>query len=90
MVKKLKCWKKVRDRKVGNNVSIVYSKGKESVELFKDSMWGKTDNMNVIVRNIDQESLESSWGKTKLVEHAKTKKEALKFAKSYMKKHDKC
>ncbi|MEK6883817.1 MAG: hypothetical protein AABY22_29580, partial [Nanoarchaeota archaeon] len=46
----------------------IYSKkGKENLELFKDSLWGKTDNMNVIVRNPKKHSYESVLGKTKLV-----------------------
>ena len=90
MAKKLKCWRKVRDRKVGNNISIAYKKDKEVLELFRDSLWGKTDNMNVIVYNTDQKSLESAWGKAKLVKHMGTKKQALEFAHTYMKKHDVC
>ena len=87
---KLECWKKVRNRKFGNNISIVYSKGSENLELFKDSMWGKTDNMNVLVRNTDEKSLEDSWGKPKLVKHMKTKSQAINFANEYMETHDKC
>ncbi len=87
MAKKLKCWKKVRDRKVGNNISIIYSKNGKSLELFRDSMWGKTDNMNVIVRDFKQKSFESALGKDILVKHMGTKTQATKFAESYMTKH---
>lgn len=77
-------WKKVRDRKYGNNISVVYKKGNKSLELFRDEMWGRTSNMNVIVRDKSKKSLESTLGKAILTKHMGTKAEAERFAKKYM------
>jgi len=80
-------WKKAQDRKIGNNISIIYVKKNLSLELFRDSMWGDTDNMNVIVRDKNQSSYESALGKSIEVERASTRREAMNFAMKYMRTH---
>lgn len=47
---KIKGWTKIRDRKLGRNISIIYQNGNHTLELFKDAMWGNATNMNVILR----------------------------------------
>lgn len=85
----LKDWKKIKNTRFGRNVSIIYKNKQKglSLELFRDSTWGKTDNMNVIISDVNQESLESSLGKPILVKHFSMESQAIHFAKEYMRKN---
>lgn len=86
----IKDWKRTRSRRIGNNISIIYKKkrGGLSLELFRDSTWGKnTDNMNVIIRDKNQKSLMSSLGKTILVKYFDMESQATHFAKEYMERN---
>lgn len=85
----LKDWKKTKTRRIGNNISIIYINKKEglSLELFRDATWGNIDNMNVIVRDKNIKSYESSLGKAISVKYFGSESEAKYFAKSYMRKH---
>lgn len=77
-------WSMVRSRRAGGNVSIMFRRKNITLELFRDSTWGKTDNMNVIIRDKNKESLTSSLGSTILVKRLGTEAQATKFAKRYM------
>ena len=79
-------WKKIKSRKIGNNISIIYKKENLTLELFRDALW-RNQNMNVIVRDSSIESYESSLGKDILVEYFDSKQEALDFAKDYMREN---
>lgn len=79
-------WEKIRDRKIAGNISILYEKGDTTLELFRDSYWGKKSSMNVIVRDSKIPSY-SLLGKSIDVYHAETMKEAKDWAKEYMKNH---
>lgn len=74
----LKDWKKLR--------SNLWLKGTKSVEIFQDVSW-RSDNANVIVRDKRKGSYESSLGKTLLVKYFDKKSQAIRFAKTYMRKH---
>jgi len=82
-------WKRIRNRRLGNNISIIYKNKKYglSLELFRDSTWGKTDNMNVIVRDINEKSFESNLGKPILTKHFGSESQAKYFAKNYMRRN---
>lgn len=82
----LKDWKKAKSRKVGDNISIIYVKENISLELFRDALW-HNQNMNVIIRDKEQKSLESNLGKEILVKYFKSKSEAKEFANQYMRLH---
>ena len=77
-------WKKIRDSRIGNNITIIHKKKNLTLELFRDSQWGKGDNMNVIVRDSNKESYESSLGKSILVKHFNNESQALWYVKEYM------
>ncbi len=81
-------WRKITDRKIGGNVSIIYQRKNITLELFRDSMWGKTENMNVIVRDKNLKGM-SSLGRGISVKHFSNKKQALKYAEDWMKKNPK-
>lgn len=83
----LKDWKIIQNKHIGNDISIIYKNKNLTLELFKDSAWGKTNNMNVIIRDKNIESYASSLGKSIEVERKGSKAEALNFAKSYMRSH---
>ena len=83
----LKDWKKSRSRRIGNNISIIYVNKNLSLELFRDSQWGKTHSMNVIIKDKNIETLESALGKTILVKYFGNESKARYFAKEYMRKH---
>jgi len=82
-------WRLTENRRIGNNVSIIFKKGNLSLQLFKDAMWGNTTNMNVIIYDANQKSIMSALGKLDLrsihTEYLNTEKEAFDFAESYMK-----
>lgn len=80
-------WRKVRSNIFGNNISVIYKKGFFTLEFFKDSYWGKTDNMNIIVRDSRIKSLMSRYGRDVHVEYLGSHSEAVKFATDWMRKH---
>ena len=83
MTKKLKCWKKTL-----NETNLVHFYNKKNRKRLRLE--------SVFINNAPNEwqirSGGFSFGKTgKVIKHSiKTKSQALKFAKSYMKKHNKC
>ena len=79
---KLKCWRKLREGYKNKNGKILQIK---KVNL----SWEKPAH-NVIIHDSNIQSYESSLGKVVQVKHLGKKSSALKFAKSYMKKHNKC
>ena len=79
-------WKKIRDRAVAGNISIMYEKGPITVEIFRDSTWTHRGNANVIVRNADYPSY-GLHGRTIDVFHGGTMEEAKEWAKKYMKEN---
>jgi hypothetical protein len=80
-------WKKVKDQKFGNNIMVIYVKKNIAVELYKDSYCGKTDNMNVIIRDKNLKSHMSVYGKDIHIEYCSTEKQARDYAEDYMKRH---
>lgn len=80
-------WKRIQNRRIGNNISIIYKKDNLTLELFRDALWYNDKNMNVIIRDKKIETLESSLGKSILVKHYETEEKAKEFAKSYMRVH---
>ena len=83
-------WEKIRDRKAGNNLSIVYKNNNRTLEIFKDATWGNVRDTNVIIRDTTYPSLADTRGKTIDVKHCGTKKEAMDYAKRYMNYHQQC
>lgn len=75
----LKDWKRIR----GTANSPAWKKGDTIIEVFQDSSW-KNDNANVIFYDHSKKSYESALGKDYDVKYFDTKKEALAFAKNYM------
>ena len=84
---RIKNWKKIRDRQIGRNTSIIYQNKNITLELFTDSMWGKTNCMNVIIRNKKISSYTSALGKTIDVKFCDTREQARAYAIKYMKAH---
>lgn len=76
-------WKLIQNRRIGNNISIIYVKDSRSLELFRDSEW-RNNSMNVIVRDKKQKSFESSLGKSIEVKYFDTEKEARDWANKYI------
>jgi len=79
-------WKKIQNRSIGNNISIIYKKGPKTIELYRDSLW-YNKNMNVIVRTMRKKSIVSALGGTILVKYFRNKATAIKFSKKYMEKN---
>ncbi len=85
MVKKIKCWEKIKEKKPYNHGTWVNKKG-ERVRIISDIGFGK--QRNVIVDDLTKQML--TGPKVIKVEYESNEKDALKKAKSYMKKHDVC
>jgi hypothetical protein len=79
MEKKLKCWKKVYDKKDG----VVYRMGEGKKKTFIQIIPSYKTKDTYFVEEVNP-----SIGRTLKI--TKTKSQAIKFVNSYMKKHDKC
>lgn len=81
-----KGWIKIKNRRIGNNISIIYRKGDITLELFRDALW-YNKNMNVIIRDKKIETYESSLGKDISAKYFSSEEEAKDFAEEYMETH---
>lgn len=77
-------WQKVQDKSHGGNVSVLYEKGDLTIELFRDSYWGDTAQMNVILRDRSRESYSSRLGETVDFKIFNSADDAIAFAVNYM------
>ena len=76
------CWKKAKGD--------IYVKKGEILQVSKVNFSWEKPAHNVVIRDRNKPSLESAFGKVKEVKHLGAKSQAIKWAKAYMKKHDKC